>query len=389
MMRATLEATTDGILVTDERRQRHRTSTRSSSRCGGCPRELMEPGEHRQLARARRAGSSTIPRRFLARIDEIYATSPPESFDVLELADGRVFERFSTDPARRRAERRPRLELSRHHRAPARRGSAARRDAHPRAAEPDRDRDRRRSSTCRRWCRRSPTPPRSSAARSSARSSTTSTDEQRRRRSCSTRCRARRARRSRSSASRAPRRSSARRSAARRPIRCDDVLAGPALRPDGAAPRHAAGPPAGAQLPRRAGDLALGRGDRRAVLRPSRAGRLHRAHRAAHRRRRRAGGGRHRQRAPLRGGAAGGRGAQAAARERARGARRGRARRADEGRVPRHAVARAAHAAQRDPRLGADPARAAPQRRPSCDKGSRRSSATRACRRSSSRTCST
>ena len=57
-------------------------------------------------------------------------------------------------------------------------------------------------------------------------------------------------------------------------------------------------------------------------------------------------------------------GAPAAARERARGARRGRARERDEGRVPRHALARAAHAAQRDPRLVADAAaaRAGPRR---------------------------
>ena len=33
--------------------------------------------------------------RFRARIEEIYESSPPESFDVLELADGRVFERSS------------------------------------------------------------------------------------------------------------------------------------------------------------------------------------------------------------------------------------------------------------------------------------------------------
>ena len=83
------------------------------------------------------------------------------------------------------------------------------------------------------------------------------------------------------------------------------------------------------------------------------------------------------------------RGARAAARERARGARRGRARQRDEGRVPRHALARAAHAAQRDPRLGADAARRAASAETTWRRGSRRSSATRARRRSSSRTCST
>ena len=53
-------------------------------------------------------------------------------------------------------------------------------------------------------------------------------------------------------------------------------------------------------------------------------------------------------------------GAQGAARQRARRARRGRARERHQGRVPRHALARAAHAAERHPRLGA----AAAHRRP-------------------------
>jgi len=35
------------------------------------------------------------PRQFLAGIEAIYASSPPESYDLLELADGRVVERSS------------------------------------------------------------------------------------------------------------------------------------------------------------------------------------------------------------------------------------------------------------------------------------------------------
>ena len=108
-------------------------------------------------------------------------------------------------------------------------------------------------------------------------------------RSCSTRCRARRARRSSSFGQ--PRATAlfgpTFRGEAPDPLR--RRAAGPALRHDGAAPRHAAGPPAGAQLPGGAGQLALGRGDRRPVLRPSRRRRLHRARRAARRRRRGAG----------------------------------------------------------------------------------------------------
>ena len=73
----------------------------------------------------------------------------------------------------------------------------------------------------------------------------------------------------------------------------------PALRPERAPPRHARGPPAGAQLSRRAGGLALRRGAGRPVLRPSAARRVHRARRARRRRHRRAGRGRDRQRAAL------------------------------------------------------------------------------------------
>ena len=66
--------------------------------------------------------------------------------------------------------------------------------------------------------------------------------------------------------------------------------------------------------------------------------------------------------------------AGAAARKRAGGARRGRAGEPDEGRVPRHAQPRAAHAAERDPRVVADPARrrAAERREPRPGRGAAR-----------------
>ena len=63
---------------------------------------------------------------------------------------------------------------------------------------------------------------------------------------------------------------------------------------------------------------------------------------------------------------------------RARRARGGRARRPAQGRVPRHAVARAAHAAERHPRLGADAAPASARQRRRARAASRSSSATRA-----------
>ena len=110
--------------------------------------------------------------------------------------------------------------------------------------------------------------------------------------------------------------------------------------------------------------------------------RVHRAVRAARGRRRVAGRHRARQRAALRADAQGRRRAQDAARKRTRRAQRRRADERDEGRLPRHALARAAHAAQRHRRLGADPPHARRRTPSSWPRGSRPSSATPACRRS-------
>jgi PAS domain S-box-containing protein len=93
MMRATLESTTDGILVTDGGgqvtgfNQKYLEMWRLS-------RDVMDSLDHRRLLDAC-SQQFDDPRGYLARIDDIYAASPPESEDVLELADGRVFERFS------------------------------------------------------------------------------------------------------------------------------------------------------------------------------------------------------------------------------------------------------------------------------------------------------
>ena len=93
MMRATLESTTDGILVTDggarvtDFNQKYQEMWR-------LPQELLNSGDHQQLLDF--CGRQFDDRRqFLARIDDIYSSSPLESYDLLELADGRVFERFS------------------------------------------------------------------------------------------------------------------------------------------------------------------------------------------------------------------------------------------------------------------------------------------------------
>jgi PAS domain S-box-containing protein len=93
MMRATLESTTDGILVTDGGGKVTGFNERFVE-MWRMPREIMDSKEHRQLQEVA-CHYFTDPRQFLARIEDIYASSPPESYDLLELADGRVVERFS------------------------------------------------------------------------------------------------------------------------------------------------------------------------------------------------------------------------------------------------------------------------------------------------------
>ena len=93
MMQATLESTFDGIVVTD-RNRRVTGFNEKYTRMWRIPREVMDTGEHRRVL-ALCAQQFTDPAPYLARLEEIYATAPPESLDLLPLADGRVFERFS------------------------------------------------------------------------------------------------------------------------------------------------------------------------------------------------------------------------------------------------------------------------------------------------------
>jgi PAS domain S-box-containing protein len=93
MMRATLESTTDGILVTDGD-GKVTGFNQKFVEMWRMPREALDSLEHERLVFAN-SREFAEPARFQARIEDIYASSPPESYDLLELADGRVFERFS------------------------------------------------------------------------------------------------------------------------------------------------------------------------------------------------------------------------------------------------------------------------------------------------------
>jgi PAS domain S-box-containing protein len=91
-MRATLESTSDAILVTDEKNQVVDFNDRYLD-IWTIPRQVLKGStlpDVQELA----SRSFTDPQAFLARISEI-AAGEQESFDLLELKDGRIFERCS------------------------------------------------------------------------------------------------------------------------------------------------------------------------------------------------------------------------------------------------------------------------------------------------------
>lgn len=93
MMRATLESTTDGILVTD--RQGNVTGFNEKYvEMWRMPRELVDAADG-EAVRVAAGQQFDDPEEFIARIRAVNTSDLPESFDVLEFADGRVFERYS------------------------------------------------------------------------------------------------------------------------------------------------------------------------------------------------------------------------------------------------------------------------------------------------------
>ena len=93
MMRATLESTTDGILVTDGGGEVTGFNEKFVE-MWRVPHAVLDSKGHRELLETT-SRQFAEPRRFLTRIDDIYSSLPLESYDLLELLDGRVFERFS------------------------------------------------------------------------------------------------------------------------------------------------------------------------------------------------------------------------------------------------------------------------------------------------------
>ncbi|MHB8671873.1 MAG: putative bifunctional diguanylate cyclase/phosphodiesterase [Acidimicrobiales bacterium] len=93
LLRATLDATADGILVVD----RHGTISRSNNQffeMWGIPDAIRESRDD-EAALAFVLDQLVDADGFLTKVRDLYATPEAESFDTLKFKDGRVFERYS------------------------------------------------------------------------------------------------------------------------------------------------------------------------------------------------------------------------------------------------------------------------------------------------------
>jgi PAS domain S-box-containing protein len=93
LLRATLDSTTDGILVVDEN-GKITTYNRRFVQMWGIPEEIVRSGDD-AAALAFVLDQLKAPGLFVTRTMELYANPTQESTDVLEFKDGRVFERYS------------------------------------------------------------------------------------------------------------------------------------------------------------------------------------------------------------------------------------------------------------------------------------------------------
>jgi diguanylate cyclase (GGDEF)-like protein len=93
LQRATIESTTDGILVVDSR-GRWESFNRKFLRMWKIPAEITESRDD-DAALESVLGQLQDPAAFLAKVREVYEEPDSESYDVLTFKDGRVFERFS------------------------------------------------------------------------------------------------------------------------------------------------------------------------------------------------------------------------------------------------------------------------------------------------------
>jgi PAS domain S-box-containing protein len=93
MMRATLEASRDGILATDGA-GRVTAFNQTYVHMWGLDEAAMASRDHHRIL-SDISPQVQNPKAFMERIHSIYRTSPTESFDLIRLRDGRVYERAS------------------------------------------------------------------------------------------------------------------------------------------------------------------------------------------------------------------------------------------------------------------------------------------------------
>ncbi len=93
LLRATLESTADGILVVDVT-GKILSFNQKMSDMWGIPADIFASGDDERAINAALAKLSH-PEDFMAKVVELYSNPDLASYDVLELKDGRIFERYS------------------------------------------------------------------------------------------------------------------------------------------------------------------------------------------------------------------------------------------------------------------------------------------------------